>query len=307
MLNRRFVSAVLISTTLFGSTTVLNATGIQLPGDSIKKPANDSTGELLHFNAKLLQVSGTYKMDEAAIPVIKLNSQAVKFVDEYLAKNAGMLQKIKEKNPGYFTIMDSVFSQYGLPVEVKYLAIIESQLKPTIVSRAGAVGAWQLMPVTARNFSLKVSAKYDERKHFYKSTVAAAKYLTYLYEKFDDWLLVMAAYNGGPGTVYKAIKRSGSRNFWKLQEYLPKETRAHVKKFISTHYYYEQEGSIATLTRDEVLAYRELMTAFVAKQNSLQELKQPAAITTPLTERNTEEEKSVTIQTAVVAKAHEEK
>jgi len=156
-----------------------------------------------------------------------------------------------------------------LPVQLKYLAVVESELKTTALSRVGAVGAWQLMPETARNYSLKVSSRYDERKHLYKSTVAAAKYLNYLHNIFNDWLLTIAAYNGGPGTVFKAIKRSGSRNFWKLQDFLPMETRLHVKRFISTHYFFEGEGSVTTLTKQEKEGYLKKFESFVSTQNAL--------------------------------------
>jgi membrane-bound lytic murein transglycosylase D len=125
------------------------------------------------------------------------------------------------------------------------------------------------MPGTARIFSLKVTAKHDERTHFYKSTVAAARYLHDLNILFDDWLLVLAAYNSGPGPVYAAIKKSGSRNFWKLQSFLPEETRGHVKKFIGTHYFFEGRGSVTTLTKDERNRYTKLMMSFVEKQNIL--------------------------------------
>jgi membrane-bound lytic murein transglycosylase D len=113
------------------------------------------------------------------------------------------------------------------------------------------------MPSTARQLGLKVSDRYDERKRFGKSTVAAAKYLRDLYNEFDDWLLAIAAYNGGPGPVYKAIRLSGSRNFWKLQNFLPMETRAHVKRYIGTHYFFEGEGSLTTLTKAETQKHLE--------------------------------------------------
>jgi membrane-bound lytic murein transglycosylase D len=143
--------------------------------------------------------------------------------------------------------------KYGLPAELKYLAVIESELKSTATSWAGAVGPWQLMPETARVLGLKVNRKVDERKSYTKSTNAAALYLRDLYNEFGDWLLVIAAYNGGPANVYAAIKKSqGSRNFWKLQYYLPAETRMHVKKFIGTHYVFEGQGSVTTLTKAEV-------------------------------------------------------
>ena len=277
------------------------------PGDSTKKAGADSSKYFFHFDPLQLRLHTPVELDGLQTPSIGLNKQGEKFVDEYLAKNSRMLKQIKEKHPSYFTIMDDVLTRYGLPTEVKYLAIIESQLNAKIVSPAGAAGAWQLMPVTARNFSLKVSAKNDERKHFYKSTVAAAKYLTYLYQKFDDWLLVIAAYNGGPGTVYKAIKKSGSRNFWKLQNYLPKETRDHVKRFISTHYYYEGEGSIATLSKEEVLTYREKMNTFVARQNAMLEEKQLNKIKSATDECPEEEQGSIVANNSVLLKTEEEK
>jgi len=113
---------------------------------------------------------------------------------------------------------------------------VESNLKPSAVSRVGAKGPWQLMPQTARELGLKVNHNLDERKNYYKSTRAAAAYLRDLYNELGDWLLVIAAYNTGTVNVYRAIHRSGSRNFWDLEKYLPAESRAHVKKFIGTQY-----------------------------------------------------------------------
>ena len=139
-----------------------------------------------------------------------------------------------------FNIIDSVFREQGLPLELKYLAVIESDLKSSARSHVGAVGPWQLMPGTARILGLKVTKRVDERKNYYKSTRAAARYLKDLYQEFGDWFLVLAAYNGGPGPVYTAIHKSGSRNFWALQAYLPRESRDHVKKFIATRYFFER-------------------------------------------------------------------
>ena len=189
----------------------------------------------------------------------------------------------------------AIFKKYDLPMELKHLAIIESQLNTKARSRVGAVGPWQFMATTARLLSLKVTAKYDERTHFYKSTVAAAKYLRDLHREFDDWLLVIAAYNCGPAPVYKAIKKSGSRNFWKLQQFLPEETRGHVKKFISTHYYYEGKGSVTTLTKQEADMHRKKMLAFAEKHNQLLKEKQAASIgeNDSTTDNSSKEEKIV--------------
>ena len=181
----------------------------------------------------------------------RLNPKAVSFVQDYIDKNGKDLQNMKEWGRPYFNLIDNVLAKYGLPTELKYLAVIESRLKPNSVSWAGAVGPWQLMPSTARLLGLKVTYKYDERTNYYKSTQAAAKYLRDLYNELGDWLLVIAAYNGGTGNVYKAIRKSGSRNFWDLQYYLPAESRNHVKKFIGTHYIFEGQGGITTLTKEE--------------------------------------------------------
>jgi membrane-bound lytic murein transglycosylase D len=204
---------------------------------------------------------------------IRLNRNAVKFVHSYIKKNNEELVKIKERSDSPFKTMDLVFRKYNLPVELKYLAVIESELKPTAVSRVGAVGPWQLMPATARILGLKVSRRYDERKLFNKSTNAAALYLRDLYAEFGDWLLVMAAYNCGPGPVYTAIHKSGSRNFWNLQSYLPGESRDHVKKFIATHYYFEGQGGVTTLTKAENNRYNKLLLAEQLKRTPAQENK----------------------------------
>jgi membrane-bound lytic murein transglycosylase D len=187
---------------------------------------------------------------------------------EFLKREKEALDKVKQRSAAYFKVIDTVFTKYGLPTELKYLAVVESYLKTNAVSRVGAKGMWQFMPQTARDLGLKITKKYDERTYLYKSTVAAARYLKDLYSEFGDWLLVMAAYNGGPGTVHKAIRRSGSRNFWALQYYLPAESRAHVKGFIGTHYYFEGEAGYTTLTKSETIAYKKALEAFYAKEEA---------------------------------------
>jgi len=207
---------------------------------------------------------------------VLLNINAVAYVRNYIHKNNETLEGVKQRSRMPFKTMDIVFKKYGLPVELKYLAVIESELIPTAVSRVGAAGPWQLMPATAKILGLHVTAANDERKQYNKSTKAAALYLRDLYTEFGDWLLVMAAYNCGPGPVYTAIHKSGSRNFWKLQAYLPGESREHVKKFIATHYYFEGNGSATTLTRAENVKYaRVLMTAQARLKVAVVE--QPAA------------------------------
>lgn len=181
----------------------------------------------------------------------KLNPLAISFVEGYIEKMGKTMENMKDWGKPYFNMMDAILVQHGLPKELKYLAVIESNLKSNARSWVGAVGPWQFMPATARNMGLKVGNKYDERRDFTKSTHAASKYLTNLFEIYGDWLLVIAAYNGGPGKVNTAIRKSGSRDFWTLQKYLPAESKNHVKKFIATHYMMEGQGGITTATRGE--------------------------------------------------------
>jgi len=234
--------------------------------------------QLQAFDSAFVELNGLPSVTLDDVPKIRLNAHAVKFVREYNEGNIEDLEKIRVRGDRYFPMMDSVFTRYHLPIELKYLSVVESELKATAVSRVGAVGPWQLMASTARDLSLKIKDKYDERKNYYKSTVAAAKYLRDLYRQFGDWPLVIAAYNSGPGKVLTAIKKSGSRNFWVLQNYLPAETRGHVKRFIATHYYFEGYGSITTLTKAEVNAYKKSVSTFIAKQKTAQVKAEEASI-----------------------------
>jgi membrane-bound lytic murein transglycosylase D len=238
--------------------------------DTIQSPAKADSMGGAGFNA----------LFENSNSNIRLNPRAISFVQDYMDKNSEDLLEIKDWGTPYFTMMDGVLSKYGLPTELKYLAVIESKLKRTAVSWAGAVGPWQLMPVTARELGLKVTRTYDERTNYVKSTHAAALYLRDLYNEFGDWLLVIAAYNGGPGNVYSAIRKSGSRNFWNLQYYLPAESRNHVKKFIGTHYIFEGEGGVTTLTKAEATEQIGVTATYLLKRDiSSQELSAVKSVT----------------------------
>ncbi|HTR29002.1 MAG TPA: lytic transglycosylase domain-containing protein [Puia sp.] len=166
------------------------------------------------------------------------------YVDSYLKENDQELAAVRDRSYQPFSIIDSVMTHYELPVELRYLAVIESELQTGAVSRVGAKGPWQLMPGTARELGLKVGRRLDERTNYYKSTTAAALYLRDLHREFKDWLLVLAAYNAGPAPVYRAMRLSGSRNFWALEKYLPKETRGHIRRFLATEYYFAMTGPV---------------------------------------------------------------
>lgn len=176
------------------------------------------------------------------LPDFNLHPTALQFAKDYVKKNSWGLEKLKKRSENSFNIINSVFSKHDVPLELKYMAIVESNLNTdTVCNRSGATGIWQLMPFTATELGLKITDDRDDRLNIYKSSAAAAKYLKKLYAEFDDWLLVIAAYNSGPAKVTRAINLSGYNNFWQLQNFLPEETRNHVKKFVSVMYYFEAQ------------------------------------------------------------------
>ena len=231
-----FYICTLVLTTVVPPTTANPSQPVSVAGKNLAcAPAGTS----------LSKSSRTTKTNKISLAVANPQQmqQQMKFVHAYIRNNDDCLLTVKHRSEGPFAIIDSVLNHYGLPLELKYLAVIESELKPTALSRVGAKGPWQLMPSTAHVLGLKVNRRADERMNYYKSTRAAARYLKDLHREFKDWLLVLAAYNGGPRPVYKAIHKSHSRNFWVLQKYLPAESRQHVKKFIATAYYFERDNN----------------------------------------------------------------
>ena len=136
----------------------------------------------------------------------------------------------------YFPLFEKYLEAYNMPKDLKYMAIVESGLRPLATSPVGAAGMWQFMRPTGRQFGLRITQYIDERRDPEKSTEAAVKYLKQLYERFGSWELAMAGYNAGPGRVNSAIRRSGTKDYWKLQKYLPRETRSYVPGFIAANY-----------------------------------------------------------------------
>ena len=204
------------------------------------------TGFSLLFITPFVIGSGSSHSGDKSADRMYLDRHAKEFVLRYVQNNTPKLFSIKQKSHLPFRIADSVLRQYELPLSLKYLAVVESELNSYAVSRAGAVGAWQLMPTTARMLGLRVSETEDERTVYGKRTRAAARYLKDLYAEFGDWLLVLAAYTGGGGAVHRAIRLSGSRDFWEVQSYLPAESRMYVRKFIASFYYFEGQCDIVS-------------------------------------------------------------
>lgn len=182
-----------------------------------------------------------------------LNSFVLQFIRNYYEDNTRNLQDLQTKSGSYFSLIENVFDRFGIPEELKYLAVIESGLNTNARSRVGAVGTWQLMAGTARLLGLQVSRHRDDRRDLYKSTIAAAKYLNELHDQFDNWLLVIAAYNCGPGGVLKAIDEcGGSTDFWDLKKFLPQESQKHVMKFLATAYILDRFASFFGVDKSSI-------------------------------------------------------
>lgn len=164
----------------------------------------------------------------------KNNEAVIAYTKNYFEKNAHHFVTILNRSRTHFPLIENALGKRDLPSELKYLSVIESALNPRAVSGAGAVGPWQFMASTAQFMGLTVAGKRDDRTDWHKSSNAAAKYLQYLYNQFDDWLLVIAAYNCGPTPVLNAIKKTGSSDFFVIKKHLPRESQNHVMAFIAT-------------------------------------------------------------------------
>ena len=181
------------------------------------------------------------------------NDVVQKFIDRYTGRLRHSVSYMLGASNFYMPIFEEALEAYGIPLELKYLPIIESALNPSAVSRVGATGLWQFMLATGKRYDLKVNTLVDERRDPLKASYAAAHYLSDLYKVFGDWNLVIAAYNCGPGTINKAIHRAnGEKDYWKIYPYLPKETRGYVPAFIAANYvmtYYGEHNICPMTTR----------------------------------------------------------
>lgn len=174
---------------------------------------------------------------------VTYNPDLERLIKTYLKTRKEALSNLMAKAKYFFPLFEEKLDKYDIPLEVKYLAIVESALRPKARSRVGATGLWQFMYQTGKQYGLSVSSYVDERQDPVLATEAACKYLADLYNIFDDWDLALAAYNSGPGNVNKAIRRSGgNKNYWNLRAFLPRETASYVPIFYATMYLFEYAG-----------------------------------------------------------------
>jgi len=204
---------------------------------------------------------------------IEYNKSLEQVIKTYLKRRKSAFSGLMEKARYYFPMFEEMLDKYDIPLEMKYLAIVESALKPRARSRVGATGLWQFMYQTGKQFDLNVSSYVDERSDPYRATEAACKYLSALYEVFGDWDLALAAYNSGPGNVSKAIRRSGGKtNYWNIRHNLPRETAGYVPAFYATLYIFEYADEHNIMAKKSAINYFETDTIQIKRQLTFEQI-----------------------------------
>ena len=230
-------------------------------------PADDAgySDEIVLFELDRLPVTDSLFSShvqelEFVIPM-DYNADVKTQIDYFSTRWQSKLKEVITRSEFYFPIYEEILDKYEMPLELKYLSVIESALNPYARSRVGALGLWQFMPATGRLFDLEQDQIMDERRSVEKSTAAAAAYLKSMYEMFGDWHLAIASYNCGPGNVRKAMRRSGRTDFWGIQRFLPRETQKYVPKFIAMAYvmnFYDHYGIRPSAPKEERSAYHQV-------------------------------------------------
>lgn len=210
---------------------------------------------------------------------IEYNPSLESVIKHYLKNRRESLERLMSLSEYYFPMFETELDNYNIPLEVKYLSIVESALKPRAKSRVGATGLWQFMFVTGKQFGLDVSSYVDERSDPIMSTEAACKYLASLYTVFGDWDLALAAYNSGPGNVTKAIRRSGGyTNYWNIRPHLPRETAGYLPAFLATMYIFEYADAHGFQPKKPEFAYIETDTVRVKQMITLDQVSELTGI-----------------------------
>jgi len=213
------------------------------------------------------------KLDKSTPVSLVYNSRVQAYIDVYTLQRRDHLSTIIGKAEIYFPLFEEYLDKYNLPLELKYLAVVESALDPKAQSTSGAKGLWQFLYQASRLFNLKVDSYVDERCDPVKSTDAACRYLKYLYDNFKDWNLVLAAYNGGIAQVHNAIEKSGgSTDFWEIRSFLPTETQGYVPAFIAVNYVMNYYMHFGIVPEKATFNFDDLGFVFLEKSISFKQL-----------------------------------
>lgn len=213
------------------------------------------------------------KLDSKSPFNIEYNTSLENVIKSFLKNRRQTFERLMAISEYYFPMFEEHLAKYNVPLEIKYLAIVESALNPKAKSRVGASGLWQFMYPTGKQFNLEVNSYVDERFDPLKATEAACQYLSSLYQIFGDWSLVLASYNAGPGNVSKAIRRSGgSQNYWNIRKNLPRETANYVPAFLATMYIYEYKKELGLFPKKAQVTYFETDTIMVKREMSFKQI-----------------------------------
>lgn len=204
---------------------------------------------------------------------IQYNQGLENIIKSFLKNRKKSFERLMAISDYYFPMFEETFAKQNVPLEIKYLAIVESALNPKAVSRMGATGLWQFMYQTGKQYNLKIDSYVDERSDPLKATAAAAQYMSNMFAIFGDWELVLASYNSGPGNVAKAIRRSGGQqNFWSIKQNLPKETQGYVPAFLATMYLYEYHNEHGIRPNKAIVQRFATDTVMIKKQMSFNQI-----------------------------------
>mgnify|MGYP001082315342 CR=1 FL=1 len=250
---------------MLDSTHLMYATATYRTVDTVHPlPLSDSI-----FEYYMRELDARTPFEMAYNPVVK------RYLERYLKYGTKRLSRMMAHGEYYFPMFEEHLDKYNMPLELKYLAIVESALNPKARSYVGATGLWQFMYSTGKMYDLKVNSYVDDRNDPLKSTEAACQYMLKMYEVFEDWNLVLAAYNSGPGNVRKAIRRSGGKtSYWEIRPFLPRETSAYVPLFIAATYALEY-GHLYGVGPAEIPAYYEgTDTVRITKQLHFKQLEE---------------------------------
>ena len=246
---------------------------------SLKNKFGYAPDSIPHFDDFIYE-NRLAKLDAASPFDLQFNATVKPYIEMYIKRRV-LMSRILGLSQLYYPMFEEIFDKYNIPLELKNLAVIESALNPVARSRAGAMGLWQFMYPTGKLYGLNVTSYIDERADPYKATIAAAEYLQFLYKMFNDWQMVLAAYNAGPGTINRAIRRSGGKKtYWEIRPYLPIETQAYVPAFIAANYamnYYPEHNIYPDVPRK---TYFELDTVIIKEPLSFQQLAGVLDVTT---------------------------
>ncbi|MFK7050645.1 Membrane-bound lytic murein transglycosylase D precursor [Flavobacterium columnare] len=212
-------------------------------------------------------------LDEKSPFNIEYNPQLENLVKNFLKNRKRSYERLMGLSQFYFPLFEEAMARYDVPLEIKYLSIVESALRSSAVSRVGATGLWQFMYETGKQYGLKIDSYVDERKDTFKATDAAARYMQSMYKIFGDWELVLASYNSGAGNVSKAIRRSGGlQNFWNIKHKLPRETQGYVPAFLATMYIFEYHKEHGLVPYKPVAKHFETDTIALKRKVSFKQL-----------------------------------